>query len=65
MDDGVSDDSERPDYKKLKEAQTLLSNSSHKKRGFEQHYSKILRFAELDMLIGKLKGTTKYEAPMR
>lgn len=60
MDDGVSDIQKGRITKKLKEAQNALSNSATK-RGFEQYYQDIA-FAELDMLIGKLKGTTKYKA---
>lgn len=46
--------------KKLKEAQLALSNSSVTDES-EQYYQDIA-FAELDMLIGKLQGTTKYKA---
>lgn len=46
--------------KKLKEAQIAVSNSSI--NGDSEQYYQDIAFAELDMLIGKLKGTTKYKA---
>ena len=46
--------------KKLKEAQIAVSNSSA--NGDSEQYYQDIAFAELDMLIGKLKGTTKYKA---
>lgn len=46
--------------KKLKEAQIAVSNSST--NGDSEKYYQDIAFAELDMLIGKLKGTTKYKA---
>lgn len=46
--------------KKLKEAQIAVSNSAT--NGDSEQYYQDIAFAELDMLIGKLKGTTKYKA---
>ena len=46
--------------KKLKETQIAVSNSEADEDS-EKYYQDIA-FAELDMLIGKLKGTTKYKA---
>lgn len=46
--------------KKLKEAQIAVSNSTAD--GDSEQYYQDIAFAELDMLIGKLKGTTKYKA---
>lgn len=46
--------------KKLKEAQIAVSSSSA--NGDSEQYYQDIAFAELDMLIGKLQGTTKYKA---
>lgn len=46
--------------KKLKEAQIAVFNSTT--NGDSEQYYQDIAFAELDMLIGKLKGTTKYKA---
>ena len=46
--------------KKLKEAQIAVTNSSA--NGDSEQYYQDIAFAELDMLIGKLQGTTKYKA---
>lgn len=60
MDEGVSGVQKGLITKKLKEAQTAVINSTINDDS-EQYYQDIA-FAELDMLIGKLKGTTKYKA---
>ena len=46
--------------KKLKETHDAVSNSTI--NGDSEQYYQDIAFAELDMLIGKLKGTTKYKA---
>lgn len=46
--------------KKLKETHEAVSNSTI--NGDSEQYYQDIAFAELDMLIGKLKGTTKYKA---
>ncbi len=46
--------------KKLKKSQIAVSNSAT--NGDSEQYYQDIAFAELDMLIGKLKGTTKYKA---
>ena len=60
MDEGVSGVRKGLITKKLKEAQTAVSNSAVS--GDSEQYYQDIAFAELDMLIGKLKGTTKYKA---
>ena len=60
IDAGVSGVQKGLITKKLKEAQAAVSKSTAN-GNFEQYYQDIA-FAELDMLIGKLKGTTKYKA---
>ena len=60
IDEGVSGVQKGLITKKLKEAQIAVSNSATN-GDYEQYYQDIA-FAELDMLIGKLKGTTKYKA---
>ena len=49
-----------PIFKKIKEVQLAVSNSTT--NGDSEQYYQDIAFAELDMLIGKLKGTTKYKA---
>ena len=46
--------------KKLKEVQFAVANSAT--NGDSEQYYQDIAFAELDMLIGKFKGTTKYKA---
>ena len=60
IDEGVSSVQKGLITKKLKEAQIAVSNSATNEDS-ERYYQDIA-FAELDMLIGKLKGTTKYKA---
>lgn len=60
IDEGVSGVQKGLITKKLREAQIAVSNSTTNE-DFEQ-YCQGIAFAELDMLIGKLKGTTKYKA---
>lgn len=60
MDEGVSRVQKGLISKKLKEAQIAVSNSTI--NGDSEQYYQDIAFAELDMLIGKLKGTTKYKA---
>ena len=60
MDQGVSGVQKGLITKKLKETQEAVSNS--KANGDSEQYYQDIAFAELDMLIGKLKGTTKYKA---
>ncbi len=58
--EGVSDSKKGLILKKLKETQIAL-NKAAVKDDTEQYYHDIA-FAELDMLIGKVKGATKYKA---
>lgn len=60
IDEGVSGIQKGLITKKLKEAQIAVSNSTA--NGDTEQYYQDIAFAELDMLIGKLKGTTKYKA---
>ncbi len=60
IDQGVSGVQKGLITKKLKEAQTAVSSSTA--NGDSEQYYQDIAFAELDMLIGKLKGTTKYKA---
>lgn len=60
MDEGISSAKKGLISKKLKEAQFAVSNSTT--NGESEQYYQDIAFAELDMLIGKLKGTTKYKA---
>lgn len=60
IDEGVSSVQKGLITKKLKEAQIAVSNSAT--NGDSEQYYQDIAFAELDMLIGKLKGTTKYKA---
>ena len=60
MEEGVSGVKKGLISKKLREAQIAVSNSSA--NGDTEQYYQDIAFAELDMLIGKLKGTTKYKA---
>lgn len=60
MNEGVSGIQKGLITKKLKEAQIAVSNSSA--NGDSEKYYQDIAFAELDMLIGKFKGTTKYKA---
>lgn len=60
MDEGVSGVRKGLITKKLKEVQTAVSNSAVS--GDSEQYYQNIAFTELDMLIGKLKGTTKYKA---
>ena len=60
IDEGVSGVQKGLITKKLKEAQIAVSNSAT--NGDSEQYYQDIAFAELDMLIGKLKGTTKYKA---
>lgn len=60
IDQGVSGVQKGVITKKLKEVQTAVSNSTV--NGASEQYYQDIAFAELDMLIGKLKGTTKYKA---
>lgn len=60
IDEGVSSVQKGLITKKLKEAQIAVSNSATNEDS-ERYYQDIA-FAELDMLIGKLKGTTEYKA---
>lgn len=60
IDAGVSGVQKGLITKKLKEAQIAVSNSTAD--GDSEQYYQDIAFAELDMLIGKLKGTTKYKA---
>lgn len=60
IDEGVSGVQKGLITKKLKEAQIAVSNSAT--CGDSEQYYQDIAFAELDMLIGKLKGTTKYKA---
>ena len=46
--------------KKLKETHEAVANSTI--NGDSEQYYQDIAFVELDMLIGKLKGTTKYKA---
>lgn len=60
MEEGVSGAKKGLISKKLREAQIAMSNSST--NGDTEQYYQGIAFAELDMLIGKLKGTTKYKS---
>lgn len=60
MDQGVSGVQKGLITKKLKEAQVAVFNS--KANGDTEQYYQDIAFAELDMLIGKLQGTTRYKA---
>lgn len=60
IDQGVSGAQKGLITKKLKEAQMAVSNSTI--NGYSEQYYQDIAFAEIDMLIGKLKGTTKYKA---
>lgn len=60
MDAGVSGVQKGLITKKLKEAQSAVSSSAT--NGDSEQYYQDIAFAELDMLIGKFKGTTKYKA---
>lgn len=60
IDEGASSVQKGLITKKLKEAQIAVSNSTT--NGDSEQYYQDIAFAELDMLIGKLKGTTKYKA---
>ena len=60
IDEGVSGVQKGLITKKLKEAQIAVSNSTT--NGDSEQYYQNIAFAELDILIGKLKGTTKYKA---
>ena len=60
IDEGVSGAQKGLITKRLKEAQIAVSNSTT--NGDSEQYYQDIAFAELDMLIGKLKGTTKYKA---
>lgn len=60
IDEGASGVQKGLITKKLKEAQIAVSNSTT--NGDSEQYYQDIAFAELDMLIGKLKGTTKYKA---
>lgn len=60
MEEGVSGVQKGLIAKKLKEAQIAVSNSTP--NGDSEQYYQDIAFAELDMLIGRLKGTTKYKA---
>lgn len=60
IDQGVSGVQKGLITKKLKEAHAAVSNSMI--NGDSEQYCQDIAFAELDMLIGKLKGTTKYKA---
>lgn len=60
MNEGVSGVQKGLITKKLKEAQFAVSNTVTS--GDSEQYYQDIAFAELDMLIGKLKGTTKYKA---
>ena len=60
IDEGVSGVQKGLITKKLKEAQIAVSNSAT--CGDSEQYYQDIAFAELDMLIGKLKGTMKYKA---
>jgi len=60
MDEGVSGAKKGLISKKLKEAQVAMSNSTA--NGDTEQYYQDIAFAELDILIGKLKGATKYKA---
>lgn len=60
INEGISGNQKGIITKKLKEAQSAVSNSIIVAES-EQYY-KDIAFEELDMLIGKLKGTTRYKA---
>jgi len=60
IDQGVSGVQKGLITKKLKEAQVAVTNSTI--NGDSEKYYQDIAFAELDMLIGKIKGTTKYKA---
>lgn len=60
LDEGVSGIQKGLITRKLKEAQIAVSNSSA--NGDSEQYYQDIAFAELDMLIGKFKGTTRYKA---
>lgn len=60
IDEGVSGVQKGLLTKKLKEAYTAVFKSTA--NGDSEQYYKGIAFAELDMLIGRLKGTTKYKA---
>lgn len=60
IDEGVTGVQKGLITKKLKKAQIAVSNSAT--NGDSEQYYQDIAFAELDMLIGKLKGTTKYKA---
>lgn len=60
MSSGVSGAKKGQITKKLREAQAAVSTSEA--NGDSEQYYQDIAFAELDMLIGKLKGTTKYKA---
>lgn len=60
MDEGVSGTKKGLIAKKLKETQIAVANSTA--NNDSEHYYQDIAFAELDMLIGNLKGTTKYKA---
>lgn len=60
LDEGVTGAQKGLITKKLREAQTAVSNSMA--NSDSEQYCQDIAFAELDMLIGKFKGTTKYKA---
>lgn len=60
LNEGVSGSQKGIISKKLKEAQIAVSSTTT--AGDTELYYQEIAFAELDMLIGKLKGTTKYKA---
>ena len=60
MDQGISGAQKGLVTKKLKEAQVAVFQSTA--NGDSEQYYQDIAFAELDMLIGKLKGATKYKA---
>jgi hypothetical protein len=60
IDEGVSGTQKGLITKELNEAKNAVSNSNIK--GASEQYCQDIAFAELDMLIGKLKGITKYKA---
>ena len=60
LDEGVTGAQKGLITKKLREAHTAVSNSTA--NSDSEQYCQDIAFAELDMLIGKFKGTTKYKA---
>ena len=60
LDEGVTGAQKGLITKKLREAQSAVSNSTA--NSDSEQYCQDIAFAELDMLIGKFKGTTKYKA---